>query len=297
MQTDIYTRVTNLIIEQLEKGVIPWKSPYFSEIGLPMNYRSGKTYSGINIFLLGCLRYTSPHFLTYLQAQELGGQVRNGEKGALVVKYGTYTKEEDKQAAGDQAAPQRKYLKAYTVFNASQIEGIEFPQVVSGPELSPSEKCDKARAIIAAMPKAPLFVEGEAIPCYRPRTDSVHMPEMRYFDSEEGYYSTYFHELIHATGHQSRLARNTLLDNKGIDAAGGARKTYAEEELVAEMGASFLNAEAGISEAELENSAAYLQGWIDALKTNDGKSWIVKAASEAQKAANYILNIHSEAQP
>jgi antirestriction protein ArdC len=101
----------------------------------------------------------------------------------------------------------------------------------------------------------------------------------------------------HATGHESRLARPSLLENTGIDAEGEARKTYAEEELVAEMGASFLNAHAGIIEAEIQNSAAYLQGWIDALKSTDSKGWIIRAASQAQKAADFILNPKIQAQP
>ena len=109
------------------------------------------------------------------------------------------------------------------------------------------------------------------------------------------YYSTLFHELTHSTGHASRLARKSLLENKGIEAAGDtARKTYAEEELVAEMGTSFLNAHAGIAEDELSNSAAYLQSWMDALKGKDAKGWIIRAASQAQKAANYILNLQPE---
>jgi antirestriction protein ArdC len=103
---------------------------------------------------------------------------------------------------------------------------------------------------------------------------------------------------VHSTGHSSRLARKSLLENKGIDAGGDtARKTYAEEELVAEMGASFLDAHAGIMEDELSNSAAYLQSWIDALHGKDAKNWIIRAASQAQKAANYILNIQPEVLP
>ncbi len=121
------------------------------------------------------------------------------------------------------------------------------------------------------------------------------MPELGFFDGEEAYYSTLFHELAHSTGHASRLARKSLLENKGIaDTGGTARQTYAEEELVAEMGASFLNAHAGIIEDELNNSAAYLQSWIDTLKSKDAKVWIIRATSQAQKAANYILNIQPE---
>jgi antirestriction protein ArdC len=286
---DIYAEVTNRIIDQLEKGVVPWQSPYFSKVGFPKNFSSGKEYRGINVFLLGSLRYTSPYFLTYRQAQELGGNVRKGEKGALVIKYGTYTKEDDAAPRAETPEETRRYLKGYTVFHASQIDGIEFPQPESLPNLAEGEACDRARAIVAKMPKAPDIREGTAIPCYRRKSDSVHMPERGYFTSEEAYYSTLFHELSHATGHESRLARKTLLESKGIDAEGEAKKLYAEEELVAEMSASFLSAHAGIIESEIENSASYLQGWIDALKSKDAKSWIIRAASQAQKAADYIL--------
>jgi antirestriction protein ArdC len=294
MNPDIYGQVTNRIITQLEQGVIPWKSPYFSKVGFPRNFSSNQPYHGINVFLLGSLRFTSPYFLTYRQANELGGHVKKGEHGFLVVKYGTYTKESETAPADDKTGEQRKYLKAYTVFHASQIEGISFPEPEAS-ELKATAACDRARDMVAGMPLAPAIHEGTAIPCYRRKLDSVHMPERRFFTSEEAYYSTLFHELTHATGHESRLARKSLLENKGMDAEGEARKTYAEEELVAEMGASFLNAHAGIIESEIENSAAYLQGWIDALKSKDAKSWIIRAASQAQKAANYILNIPKEA--
>ncbi len=294
MKTDIYEQVTTRIITQLEQGVVPWKSPDFSKVGFPRNFSTGKAYQGINIFLLGSLRFTSPHFLTFIQAKELGGNVKKGEHGSLVVKYGTYTKEDEQAAAGEEAET-RRFLKAYTVFHASQIDGIEFPAPANLPELSITEKTARARDIVAAMPNAPAIHEGSAVPCYRPASDSVHMPERGFFDSEESYFSTLFHELAHSTGHSSRLARKSLLENKGIDAAGDtARKTYAEEELVAEMGASFLNAHAGIMADELTNSAAYLQSWIDALKSKDAKGWIIRAASQAQKAANFILNIQPE---
>lgn len=297
MKYDIYNEVTNRILTQLEQGVIPWKSPYFSKVGFPRNFSSGNPYHGINIFLLGSLRYTSPFFLTFLQAKELGGNVRKGEKGFLVIKYGTYSRAEEIAAAGgEQPAESRRFLKGYTVFHASQIEGIEFPEPVNAPELPASAACDRARALVAGMPNPPKFEEGTAVPCYRRGSDSVHMPERRFFTSEESYYSTLFHELSHSTGHRSRLARPSLLESEGIEAEGDARKTYAEEELVAEMGASFLCAHAGIVEAELENSAAYLQGWIDALKSKDAKGWIIRAASQAQKAADYILNIQPEVQ-
>ncbi len=294
MKENVYEQVTNRMIELLEQGVVPWKSPYFSKVGFPKNFASGKPYRGINVFLLGSLRYTSPYFLTYLQAKKLGGHVRKGERGGMVVKFGTYTKEGEGAEQHEESVEERRYLKAYTVFNASQIEGIQFPEPEPLPTFMPSERCHRARDIVASMPHPPEIKQGVAIPCYRPATDTVLMPERGYFESEEVYFGTLFHELVHSTDHASRLARKSLLDNNGIDAHGESRKVYAEEELVAEMGASFLNAEAGIIEAEITNSAAYLQGWIAALKSKDGKGWIVKAASEAQKAADYILNVPRE---
>lgn len=298
MKQDVYQQVTDRIISQLEQGVVPWKSPYFSKVGFPRNFSTGKAYQGINVFLLGSHRYTSPFFLTFIQAKELGGNVRKGERGSFVIKYGTYNKDEETTGDEDETSKTRGYLKSYTVFNASQIEGIEFPEPQDLPELPKSVICDHARRIIAGMPKAPVIKEGTAIPFYRPASDSVHMPESRFFDSEEAYYSTLFHELTHSTGHASRLARKSLLENKGMFSDDEGRKIYAEEELVAEMGASFLNAYAGIFDNELASSAAYLQSWINALKSKDAKGWIIRAASQAQKAADFIMNIqHEEGKP
>jgi antirestriction protein ArdC len=108
-------------------------------VGFPRNFSTGKAYRGINVFLLGSLRFTSPYFLTFIQAKELGGHVRKGEKGSLVVKYGTYSKHEEETAAdGEGAGEMRRFLKAYTVFHASQIEGIEFPQAEALPALEMS---------------------------------------------------------------------------------------------------------------------------------------------------------------
>jgi antirestriction protein ArdC len=175
-QQDIYEQVTNRIIAQLEQGVVPWKSPYFSKVGFPRNFSTGKRYQGINVFLLASLRFTSPYFLTYIQAQQLGGNVRKGEKGSLVIKYGTYTKEIEGTASAEESEEHRKYLKGYTVFHASQIEGITFPEPEGMAELPATAACDRARALVAGMPNPPKCAEGSAVPCYRPKLDIVDMP-------------------------------------------------------------------------------------------------------------------------
>jgi antirestriction protein ArdC len=141
------------------------------------------------------------------------------------------------------------------------------------------------------MPNRPVINEGrKAKPCYIPSTDEVEMPGRDTFRAEWRFFKTLFHELAHSTGHQSRLARKTLLENKGMASFGTEAKTYFQEELVAEMTAAFLGAHAGIIEDDFENSAAYLKSWLDVLKVSNHKKWLVQAASEAQKAANYILN-------
>jgi antirestriction protein ArdC len=292
MKVDVYQAVTDRLVSLLEQGVVPWRSPYLAKVGIPRNFVSKKPYRGINVFLLSTCRFTSPWFLTFIQAKELGGHVRKGEKGFLVVKYGTFEKEVENGETGEAEEKKLGYLKTYTVFNASQIEGIEFPIQEPLPTFTDSDASELARQIIAGMPKRPEIKEGFTIPSYVPALDVVQMPEPRYFDQETAYFSTLFHELAHSTGAASRLARKSLLDNKGMFAAENqARKVYAEEELVAEMAASFLNAHAGIIEAEIDNAAAYLAGWLKVLKSNDAKGWIIRAAAQAQKAADFVLGI------
>lgn len=140
------------------------------------------------------------------------------------------------------------------------------------------------------MPKPPVIHIGRKThPHYIPALDTLHMPDRGKFDSTAEHYGTFFHELTHATGHETRLARKTLMENAGINAIGEKRKTYSKEELIAEMGGAFLSAHAGIIEENIENSAAYLQGWLKVLKVKKHNRWIVQAASQAHKAADYIL--------
>ncbi|MEM1085136.1 MAG: ArdC-like ssDNA-binding domain-containing protein [Verrucomicrobiota bacterium] len=286
---EIYERVTEIVIERLEEGVAPWQSPSIAKAGFPRNFLTKHFYQGVDVFLLGCMGYASPWFLTYKQAQQLGGQVRKGEKGHLIVKYGTFEKEDENPQTGDLEATKRGYLRGYTVFNSSQIDGIEFPEIVH-PEYESSESVALAQKIIEGMPKPPALEEGaHACPNYNPKADLFGMPTRMTFPSEERFHESLFHEFTHATGHASRLARKTLLENKGIMAGGTDRTTYAKEELVAEMGAAFLTAHAGIVMDEFENSAAYLQGWLSVLKAKQNRRWIVEAASQAQRACDFVL--------
>ncbi len=294
--SDVYERITERILLILENGVVPWQSPSIARVGFPRNFATGKFYQGINIFVLGSAEFESPYFLTYLQAKELGGQVRAGEKGFPIIKVGTW--EKDSQAERQEAvnsaeeAHKLKFLRIYTVFNACQIDGIVFPETPPCPVYTESMKNEAARLIVAGMPKPPAILEGrKACPHYIAATDTVEMPSRNTFRGEWRFYKTLFHELAHSTGYPSRLNRRSLVENRGMSAAGESRKIYCEEELVAEMTAAFLGAHAGIIEDDFENSASYLKGWLEALRVKDNKRWLVQAASEAQKAADHILGV------
>jgi antirestriction protein ArdC len=296
---DIYQTITNRIIEQLEKGVVPWQSPSIAQVGFPRNFSTGKFYGGINVFLLSSHEFQSPLFLTFHQAQELGGHVRQGEKGFPVIKVGSWEKIDEANSSidGEIKCEKRRFLKLYTVFNGCQIDGIAFPEAPACVTFTETALAENARQIVAGMPAPPVIHEGrKAFPHYIPDTDTIEMPSRHTFRAEWRYFKTLFHELAHSTGHSSRLNRQTLTENRGRFAVGDDKKIYCLEELVAEMTAAFLGAKAGIVEDGFENTAAYLRGWLDVLRVTDHRTWLIKAASEAQKAADYILSVSSQEQ-
>ncbi len=299
---DVFESVTERILDCLERGVVPWQSPSIARVGFPRNFLTGKQYSGINVFLLGVHEFQSPFFITFAQAHQLGGYVRCGEKGIPIVKYGTWQKDVTTQNAGGPGAdgaqhpePQRRFLKLYTVFNSCQIEGLVFPPPPNCATFTETAMAERARQVVGGMPNPPLILEGrKAIPHYVPVLDVVEIPERQTFRAEWRYYKTLFHELAHATGHEKRLNRKSLVETRGRIAAASGEKIYCQEELVAEMAAAFLGAHAGIIEDGFENSPAYVKGWLDALREGDHRRWLIRAASEAQRAAHYILGDPAE---
>lgn len=284
---DPYQSVTNLIIEHLERGVVPWRCPWKREVGIPRNFHTGKTYHGVNVLLLGLRHMPSPYWLTFRQAQEQGGHVRKDEHGTHIIKVGQSKTSED-EGPDDPAQPERtrQYLREYTVFNATQIEGIEFPETPGIPLLSPHERIQAAEEVVAQMQLPPVIEEGMTTrACYQMVTDTVQMPAFASFETAEDFYLTIYHELTHASGHPKRLNRESLIKHDGF---GG--KVYSQEELVAEMGSAFLGMETHIVRDAHGQSAAYLQSWLDVLRVKDHKRWIIQAASQAGKAASFILN-------
>lgn len=286
---DPYQFVTDMIVGHLEKGVVPWRCPWNREVGRPRNFHTGKTYRGVNLLMLGWRGFASPYWLTFQQVKTLGGSVRKGERGSIVVKWGSF---KDKEAQPDEQAEDGKkkakfYLKEYTVFNAAQTEGIQFPAVNGKPHMPEEKRVEVAEEMVANMPQRPNIMEGQRdMAFYKPSTDTIHMPAFGSFESAEAYHLTLFHELCHATGHESRLNRKTLVETDGF---GG--KVYSQEELVAEMGAAYLAMEADIVAEDHAQSAAYIQSWLDVLREPDHKRWLVFAATQAAKAADFVLGI------
>ncbi len=287
MALDIYKAVTDRIVELLEQDTVPWRQPIRGSGGdgeFPTNLASERAYRGINIFLLAVTAwaegYESPYWLTFRQAKEKGGHVRKGEKGSLVIFWKQYATQ-DKESGKDITVP---VLRRYTVFNTEQCDGIETPQPApaeSEAEAQTFTPIETAASIADRYLGGPRIEHKGGRAFYRPREDLVRIAEPERFVDPESYYSTLFHELVHSTGHSSRIDRGL---DENLSPFGSA--DYSKEELVAEMGAAFLAAAAGISQATIEQSASYIDGWRRKLSTDP--KLVVHAAGAAQRAADWI---------
>ncbi len=284
---DVYEIVTNKIVEQLRAGTVPWQKPWQGgAAGQPRNFMSTKPYRGINVFLLSYAQqlngYSSPFWITYKQAIELKGNVKKGEKSPSVVVF--YKPIEKKTAEADEAEgkPGHYALLRYTsVFNVEQCEGLKVPDLAGAPKFE-HEKIEAAQAIVDRMPSRPeIRIQNSGRAYYSPAQDLVHVPELSQYPEAAQFYSTLFHELGHSTGHSSRIGRD-------LEAGRFGNHEYSKEELVAEFCASYLCGIAGIEHRTIENSAAYIAGWLSRLQDKDSKRWVPWAASQAQKAADFI---------
>lgn len=270
---DIYQEITDRIVKELETGCIPWHCSWRPEAWRHRNMVSGKPYRGINSILLNNLPYDSPFWMTPRQLYKLGGELKPDASGAEVV-FWTLFERDDKTKF--------PMLRFYRIFNLEDTVGVPFTKI---PYLPPRSEIafspiDTAEDILAGY-NGPEIIHGGESACYSPLLDRIRMPKRHTFDNEEEYYSTLFHEETHSTGHRSRLNR------PGMENIKFGSETYSKEELIAEMGAAFLCAYSGIENTTIQNSGAYIRGWLERLK-ND-KKLVVQAAQKAQKAVDYIL--------
>jgi antirestriction protein ArdC len=277
-RASVYDIITDRIIKQLESGVAPWRQPWSAK--LPVNLLSQKSYRGLNVLTLASLGYPSRFWLTFNQANKLGGRIRRGEHSSPVI-YWNIGEEREYTTRDGETRVSKPFLLRYSgVFNLSQTENIDLPAAALQETRTnnPIEDCER---IVGEMPNCPAFERSDKA-WYAPSRDVVGMPSLGLFRSSEEYYSTFFHELAHSTGHKSRLARDGF---ESVQSFGS--ESYSKEELVAEVGAAMLCGITGIENRTLENSAAYLKTWIERLKSDS--RLIVTASSAAQKAADYIL--------
>ena len=277
---DIHQHITDGIIKALKEGTPPWQKPWTggkTSLGMPTR-STGEYYRGINMIWLWLTAdqqgYISQHWFTYKQAQELGAQVRKGEKSTRVVYYSTIEREDDN--GNEQFIP---FTKSYAAFNADQIDGLpEHFYVEPDPPRDLGTRADPYLDECFAKTGAKLITTDEPRAYYHRVEDYIHMPPVHTFYDRQKYYGTLYHELTHWSGAKNRLDRDK----------GNTKIQYAFEELVAEIGACMICARLNIK-PDLPQSASYIEGWIQCLQ--EDKKAIFKAASLAQKAMDYIFDL------
>ena len=284
-RADVYQEITDQMIAMIEAGTRPWSKSWNGSTAPNIPLRStGVAYRGINVLTLWVAAmtkgYAAPHWLTFKQAIAMGGCVRKGEKGSVVV-YANRIERTEENNAGEEVKRGIPFLKRYTVFNAEQIEGIEGKYPAPAPIITATNPDERDAELDALFSRVPVTLKHHGSqPYYQPSGDHVVMPEFSDFHTSDDYYSTLAHELTHATGHVDRLARPSLISTK--------REDYAREELVAELGAAFISGAIGIKLHDREDHAAYLANWLQTLRSD--KRAIFAAATQAQAAADWLLS-------
>lgn len=289
MKATIYETITNQIIAAIEEGAGLYKMPWHREradITNPVNLASGRSYRGLNVITLWMIaearQYQSSTWATYQQWQEKGAQVRKGEKAAGVFFWKNLNEgqEIEQSASSEEEGRSRFVARAYSVFNAEQVEGYEAPEV---PVLSEAARVAKAEAFFADIPAT--ISHGGSRACFIPSEDRIEMVRFGKFQSAKGYYSVLAHELTHWSGAKTRLDR----DLSGRFGSEG----YAVEELVAELGAAFIAGQLGLPSEPRTDHAPYIASWLKVLKSDSGA--IFTAAGKAQAAADYLSSFTTEA--
>jgi antirestriction protein ArdC len=276
---DIYKRITDLIIDRMQAGVIPWQQPWKSADNLPQNLVSRRQYHGVNFWLLLSLNHESPYYLSFQQIKFLGGNVIKGQKSVPIV----FWKLLDTKDPETGELTKKPFLRYYNVFNLSQTEGID-PAKIPAIEAHDHhfDSISQAEAIVELWKDCPTIKLDQDHAFYSPAEDLVGIPSPRSFFHDEQYYSVLFHELVHSTGHTKRLGRHDKMKNFKFGS-----HDYSQEELVAEMGAAYLSGICGIEQQTIQNNTAYIQHWIRTFQ-NDPKVLVI-AGSQAQSAVQYVL--------
>ena len=291
MRMDVYEKITNQIVCELEKGVRPWLKPWNAEhaagrITRPLR-GNGVPYQGINVLMLWSAAmekgFAAPIWMTFKQAGELKAHVRKGEQGSLVVYADKIIRSEADAATGEATEHAIPFMKGYTVFNVEQIDGLpERFYAKAEPRGETVQRIGRVDSFLSAT--GANLVHGGSRACYVLSTDNIHMPCIDVFRDAESYYATLAHEVTHWTRHPSRLNREFGRKRFGDEG-------YAMEELVAELGSAFLSADLELTPEVRDDHAAYIASWIKVLK-NDKRA-IFSAASHAQRAADFLHGLQN----
>jgi antirestriction protein ArdC len=278
IMNSIYKIVTDKIIEKLEQGTIPWKMPWRQEV--PRNFVTNIPYKGVNVLLLSMQSFEKCYWLTFRQIQTLKGWIKKGEKSTMVIFFKKMSS--STTTVVEESDDTFFLLRYYNIFNLDQVE-LPDEVLKKRESLQTNSKIMTAEEIIKGYPKPPAIVINSSIPNprYLPRIDRVEIQPISHFDSSDNYYASLFHELIHSTGSADRLIRKGIIDPIHFGS-----ENYGKEELIAEIGASFLCSMSGI-ENTIDLQASYIQNWLQALK-NDSKL-IILASSHASKAVDFII--------
>lgn len=281
MSTKVYELVTQRIINELEKGYIPWQKPWTGIAGGAVSHVTGKAYSMLNQWMLDL----PGEYLSFNQIKTEKGTLMKGSKAKIIVFFKLY-KVTDVDTAGVKRDRFIPLLRYYNVFHISQCEGIKakYLPVLPSKCFNPIEEAERIAAEFSQRENVPIHHVQQDRAFYSPRTDSITLPAKSQFEDSAEYYSTLFHEITHASGHEKRLNRFSF-DSVWRE----SKEDYSKEELIAEIGAATILATLNIeTQSSFKNSTAYIQNWVKALK--DDSRMIISAASKAEKAIAYILN-------
>lgn len=291
---DIYSRVTDKIVSELENGVRPWTKPWNAEhaagrITRPLRHNC-QPYNGINVLMLWSAAvdsgYSAPIWMTYRQATELDAQVRKGEKGELVVYANKIVRTETDESTGEEIDQTIPFMKGYTVFNVEQIDGLpEHYYQFAEPVLDPVQRIEHAERFFTSTQAQVRHGGNRAY--FSLTADRIQMPPFESFIDAESYYATLAHEMTHWTRHPDRLDRDFGRKRWGDEG-------YAREELVAELGSAFLACDLEFAPEPRDDHASYLESWLKVLK--EDKRAIFQAAAHAQRAVDYLHDLQPDSE-
>ncbi|SRR5260221_3706798 len=296
---DVYQLVTDQIIAKLEQSIVPWI--HYLKSGprghqSPKNLVTKKPYRGLNVLLLGMSEFTSPWWLTFHQCNDLGGRVRKNEHGTIILFWKRLDQPEadhDEQEPAEHEHDRPHFvLRYYRVWNSQQCDGLTIPEPETSTliedDITPIERAEEIARSYLTRPNAPQFTEVDyaRTASYSPVFDVITMAASKFHISAEEYAVAKFHEAIHSTSAPTRL-------NRKLESLNGNHSDYSREELVAELGASMLCALSGILDRTIDNSSAYISGWLKVLRSD--KRAIVVAAGAAQRATDLICGDQKQA--